>query len=296
RLVSATTATGSTSHLITSIIANFVKEKTDSQIIISVIPTSGSADGLDRLAHREVNFMTGPTGASLYWASTLTGPYEGKWDSPVYLYAMFPYAMSVFHTVLKADSPIETWEDLEGKKLSLGSPNSIGAQSFGALLDIKGITEAERLTLALSAGLDALKDNKIDISFYQTGAPNPSVEEFATRHPMKFLDFDQALVDEFNKSQFGGTDANSLTTLSKETYVNMTRDAQAMVSLQCFNTGEGVPEEAAYWITKVCWENREELMAIHPALTGMLTEEKVLVIPNEIHAGAMKYYKEIGIF
>ena len=56
-----------------------------------------------------------------------------------------------------------------------------------------------------------------------------------------------------------------------------------------------IPEEAVYEITKVIWENLATLQEIHGATKSMRMEIAVKGLGAPLHAGALRYYREMGL-
>ena len=53
-------------------------------------------------------------------------------------------------------------------------------------------------------------------------------------------------------------------------------------------------EELAYQITKMLFEQTDELIAVHPAANDTTVEFSVNSTPVAFHPGALRYYEEIG--
>ena len=58
---------------------------------------------------------------------------------------------------------------------------------------------------------------------------------------------------------------------------------------------EGFPEELAHSITRLIFERRDELIAIHPEARNLELSTAVNGSPVPFHPGAIRYYREIGI-
>ena len=56
-----------------------------------------------------------------------------------------------------------------------------------------------------------------------------------------------------------------------------------------------IPEEVVYSITKVVWENLATLQEIHGATRDMLPEIAIDGLGAPLHAGALRYYREVGL-
>jgi TRAP transporter TAXI family solute receptor len=295
RFTVGTAATGSTGHATGSIIASFVTRKTNGRIRIAAVPTTGSVDALQRLRKGEIQIAGSGTYPTLYEAMKNLGHFKNM--PSLQAYPLFPMSRSIFQTVMRAETDIEKWGDLSGKRIAGGSPGSIGAIMTGRWLEIAGIQDkVEVVDLAFNAAVDALRDNKIVMSQMLTAAPNSNIMEFQTRNPIKFLDFDQTMLNEMAKRYYGGAQFFALTSLTKKVYPNLTREAKLASYLQPWSVRRDFPEDAAYWIVKVIWDNLPELYKLHRALTA-INDETLKQMPDAlpIHPGALKYYKEKGL-
>jgi TRAP-type uncharacterized transport system substrate-binding protein len=54
-------------------------------------------------------------------------------------------------------------------------------------------------------------------------------------------------------------------------------------------------DDVAYEMTKAYWENHEEVANAFPAAQGVTPEISVAEATYPIHAGAVRYYQELGI-
>jgi TRAP-type uncharacterized transport system substrate-binding protein len=53
-----------------------------------------------------------------------------------------------------------------------------------------------------------------------------------------------------------------------------------------------MPEDLAYRLTRVLFENQAELAAVHPEAKKLSLGTAVTGSPLEYHAGAVRYYRE----
>ena len=60
-------------------------------------------------------------------------------------------------------------------------------------------------------------------------------------------------------------------------------------------TREDIPEDVVYRITKVIWENLATLQEIHGATNDMRPEIAIDGLGAPLHAGALRYYREVGL-
>ena len=61
-------------------------------------------------------------------------------------------------------------------------------------------------------------------------------------------------------------------------------------------THAGVDEDIVYRVTKTIYENRDKVVKIHPAGKAINEKNAVRQTGTPFHPGAIKFYKEIGIW
>jgi TRAP-type uncharacterized transport system substrate-binding protein len=61
-------------------------------------------------------------------------------------------------------------------------------------------------------------------------------------------------------------------------------------------TSANKDEELVYQLTRALYENREEVVAKHPAGKAINPKNAARSVGTEFHPGAVRYYKEIGIW
>jgi TRAP transporter TAXI family solute receptor len=104
------------------------------------------------------------------------GPFEE-------LRAVFSVHAEPFTVVARADSGIETFDDLKGKRVNIGNPGSGSRATFEVLMNKLGWTMGD---FALAAELkpaeqaQAMCDNNVDAIVYTVGHPNGSIKEATT--------------------------------------------------------------------------------------------------------------------
>ena len=79
------------------------------------------------------------------------------------------------------------------------------------------------------------------------------------------------------------------------TYPNQNEAVRTVASPNVLVTREDIPEEVVYRITKVIWENLATLQEIHGATNDMRPEIAIDGLGAPLHAGALRYYREVGL-
>jgi TRAP transporter TAXI family solute receptor len=216
------------------------------------------------------------------------GPFDG-------LRAVFSVHAEPFTVVARADAGIESFDDLEGKRVNVGNPGSGQRSTLEVLMAAKGWTMddfalASELKSAEQA--QALADNKIDAIVFTVGHPSGSIQEATTTCATKLIPVTGPEVDELVEKHpyyakavipggmYTGTDDDVETFGVKATFVSST----------------AVPDDVVYQVVKAVFENFDDFKKLHPAFENLEQEDMVTqALSAPLHPGAEKYYKEAGL-
>ena len=146
-------------------------------------PTTGSVENLERL-------RDGRAQIALTLGDTALDAVEGReaFDRPMALKALAQFYPSYVQLVTRAGSGIATLGDLEGKRVSVGSPDSGTQVVAQRVLDVAKIGRFQRRRLGVAESADALERNQIDAFFWSGGVPTAAVAQLAERTPISVVD------------------------------------------------------------------------------------------------------------
>jgi uncharacterized protein len=200
-----------------------------------------------------------------------------------------------FTLVARADSGIETFDDLKGKRVNVSNPGSGSRATFDVLMEAKGWTmddfaSAQELKSAEQSA--ALSDNNVDAIAFIVGHPNGSIQEATTTTDARLIPVAgpevDALVEEnpyFSKAVIPGG-----------MYRGNPDDTETFGVRATFVTTANVPEETVYQLVKAVFENFEDFRKLHPAFAKLEKEEMTTAaLSAPLHPGAERYYKEAGL-
>ena len=89
----------------------------------------------------------------------------------------------------------------------------------------------------------------------------------------------------------------SAVTLPAETYSDLDEDLTGInVGNMQLITHANVDEDIVYNFTKIMYENREQMAERHPAAKAINPKNAIRNTGTPFHPGAIKYYKEAGIW
>lgn len=208
------------------------------------------------------------------------------------LMVLYPNRM---HAVTIEGTGIATMKDLEGKRVSLGSPG--GATEVWALriLDAYGMQDKiKRERLSVNESVNALKDRKIDAFFWGGGVPTAAVTDLAATPGVKVRLLDHGdTVDALNK-KYGPL--YSRNTIPKSAYPGMAKDATNVNVWNVLVVNAAMPDDVAYAIVKTVFEHRADMIAVHKEFTTLSLDYQTKgASPIPFHPGAVRYFAEKGL-
>ncbi|QFT31340.1 hypothetical protein FIV00_12680 [Labrenzia sp. THAF82] len=266
-------------------IAEAMQAGTDGGVVVTVEESQGSVQNVMEVRARGGDYVFTTPPALVGLAQGGKAMFEGKGDpSFETIRALFPIPSLTMHFVMSADSGVETFEDLEGKTILLGS-GSFGAREGEKYLGLFGLEG--KVTLAdseLSNAVSALKNGQID-GFVTAGSyPAPNVIEAAASTGVRVL----SLSDE----QVAATKRTPLT-IPAGTYAGQDADISTTSLPVVAYTTTAMSDDTAYLLTKTFWEQKSELGSAAAWWNG-ISPDMISNITTEIHPGAIRYYEEVG--
>jgi TRAP transporter TAXI family solute receptor len=196
--------------------------------------------------------------------------------------------------VAKKGSGIEKVADLKGKRVSVGSPNSGTEVIADRLLELAKIDSKKgikREGLGVDESVQAMKDGSIDAFFWSGGLPTGAVTDLTTSQDITLLDtteFTDAL-----KQQYGDVYQDS--TIPAGTYDGVDEDVPTIAVPNYLVVNAKMDEQLAFDLTKLLFDHKEDLVAVHPEAKNLDPETAKKVIPPiELHPGAQRYFDEQG--
>lgn len=145
--------------------------------------------------------------------------------------------------------------------------------------------------IAFGDAADMLSNGTIDGAWIMSGAPAAAVSQ-AVSSGCKLVNISDDVISALQADY----PWYAPYTIPAGTYPNQDEDVQtSAIKMVMFCRGD-LDEETVYQLTRTFWENIDQLGEAQGNLKGLTPEEAVKDIADlPIHAGAEKYYKEIGV-
>ena len=196
--------------------------------------------------------------------------------------------------VAKAGSGIKTIEDLKGKRVSVGAPNS-GTEVIAdrvleaAKIDPKG--GIKRQGLGVDESVQAMKDGSIDAFFWSGGLPTGAITDLVTSDKITMLDttvYTDQLVQKYGEVYRDET-------IPKGTYKGVNKEVPTIAVPNYLVVSEKMDEKVAFDLTKLLFDHKADLVAVHPEAKNLDPKRGAEVIaPIQLHPGAKRYFDEEG--
>jgi TRAP transporter TAXI family solute receptor len=250
--------------------------------------TSASVDNLLLVAN-------GDSDVAFSLADTAIDAVEGSasFDGPQPLRALATLYPNITQVVVKADSGIETIEDLRGRTVSIGSPGSGTEVIALRLLEVAGVDPDEDLSqrgLGVGESVQAMRDGSIDAFFWSGGVPTGAVTDLATTDEIRLLALDRYLED--MRSEFG--EAYTEAEVEDDEYEGVPGTTTIGVP-NLLMVHENMSIDLAAAITQALYDGKDQLATIVPAAESLDPEKgREVVRPVQLHPGAQRYYEEQG--
>jgi len=196
--------------------------------------------------------------------------------------------------VVTADSGITDITGVKGKHFAVASAGSSVYGECDNHFTAAGMTFPDDINceyITFTDAADMLQNGTIDGAWIMSGAPASAVTQACTAG-CKIIDISDDIISTLQKDY----PWYAPFTIPAGTYPGQDADVQtSAIKMTMFCRGD-LDEETVYQLTKTFWENIDSLGEAQSNLKGLTPEEAVKDIANlPLHAGAERYYKEIGV-
>jgi uncharacterized protein len=214
-------------------------------------------------------------------------------EEPIPAQVLAQLYLSPIQVVALDGSGIRSIEDLAGRTVSVGAPNSATEVSAERILTLAGVDpEAgiEREQLGVDESVDAIRDGTIDAFFWGGGVPTGAITDLASTDSIRLLPTGQ-YVDGIRREY---SEVYTESTIPAGSYEGFNEEVGTIAVPNFLLSNESLDEELAYQVTRVLFEQQEDLAQAHPEAEKLELQSAQQVAPLELHPGARRYYEEAG--
>ncbi|MBX9407279.1 TAXI family TRAP transporter solute-binding subunit [Pseudomonas baetica] len=193
--------------------------------------------------------------------------------------------------VASKESGIKTLADLKGKSISVGAPKS------GTELNARAIFKAAGLTyedmgkvqyLPFAESVELIKNRQLDATLQSSGLGMAAIRDLSSVMPLNYVAIPTDVVAKI------GNPAYQSAMIPANTYDGQPEAVPTVAITNILVTRADVPDELAYQMTKLLFENLTRLGNSHSAAKDITLESAAKNLPIALHPGAERYYKEKG--
>ncbi|GAA1268999.1 TAXI family TRAP transporter solute-binding subunit [Saccharothrix xinjiangensis] len=279
RITIATGNSGGVYYVVGGGLAKLISDNT--KLKATAAETGASVQNVQQLVANDydVAFSLADTAAD---AVAGKGAFDGK---PQDVKALTRLYSNYTQVLVRADSGIDSIGDMRGKRISTGSPKSGTEVIANRLLTAAGLdpgadVQAQRLDLAKTA--DGMKDGSLDGLVWSGGLPTAQITDITTSlgDQVRFIDITPQLdaLKQVNEVYERGV-------IPAATY-GQPADVPTVVVPNVLLVRSDFPEGDACAVTKLIFDKKSDLEAVHPAAKGITRDEAAETAPVPLHPGS----------
>lgn len=225
------------------------------------------------------------------------GPYAKMGDKAKALApnvrSLFAFTASTYHPIVWADSGIEKWSDVKGKRVFIGPPaGAANAQIRGLVKAASGLEEGkdyQGIKAPWGVAADNFRDGQYDVYIGSYAIGSQALVEMSLSRKIRVLSLP-------NRNDPPASLGMAVATIPAKTYPGLvnTQDIIAWRTLMMLAVNKDMSDDVAYKLTKTYFESIPTLKAGNAALSVLNADDAFSGLVAPLHPGAVKYYKEAG--
>lgn len=206
---------------------------------------------------------------------------------------------SMFQVAVRADSDIQTFEDMAAANISPGKAKWTGTAFAEAILKEHGVTfEGIRKNggtvhhVSYTESVALMKDGHIDAFMAATNMPQASFLELEQSPGIRFIGIDdpakhQAILDN-NPGFVPGV-------MPKGVYKSIEQDLNTLGITVNMVVNADLPDDLVYNMCKSLWANHGKFVEVKSIWERVKLEDALKGVAIPVHPGAQKCYEELGV-
>ncbi|MFY3791957.1 TAXI family TRAP transporter solute-binding subunit [Ureibacillus sp. MALMAid1270] len=279
----ATGGTQGTYYALGGTFADLISDETGIKTTAEVSQASAANVNALKAGDAEIAFIQTDIA---YYAKNGELMFEGAaMDNIVAIGGLYPETVQLVTT---ASSGIKSFDDLKGKKVSVGAPGSGTYANAEQLLEIHGLSikdDIQAQNLDFGESTDGLQTGQIDAAFITAGYPTAAVEALGATTEVVIVPVTADKAKELiAKYPYYATDLIPAGTYGLESEV------PAVSVLAMIATTAELPDDVAYGIAKAIYGNTDKISHAKGSFIKVETALDGIGIP--VHPGAQKFFDE----
>jgi uncharacterized protein len=194
------------------------------------------------------------------------------------------------HVIARSDARIQSVEELRGKRVSVGAARSGNELNARALLGAANISYADLSQveyLEYGQSVDLMLKGQLDAAIISAGVGVAAVQRAMSQGSIVLVPVEKALIAKTQNVFYP-------LTIAADTYPGQKQPVLTAALNNYFVTTADAKDDLVYRLTKAIYGNLDALKKAHVAASAMNAQNALAIRPIEVHAGALRYFKEAG--
>jgi len=221
---------------------------------------------------------------------------QDPFDKPIQNFSRLGPGIQPIFQMVVSDKDINSWEDLNGKRIAVGAAGSSTLTASRQVFPILGLNKYKSEVIGYRPGAMALRDGKVD-AVWQLGAiPFPTITELATTKGIHLL----PITKEFSDKISIAYPYYAVITIPAGTYPGQDKDIPSLSFQSSFYVDNSMADDLVYKITKAFY-SKEGLTYFSTVTKSMAYIDRDFLLKwatqksiVPIHPGAQKFYDELA--
>jgi TRAP transporter TAXI family solute receptor len=286
-LTFATGGTGGVYYPYGGGIANLLSSELDGTVV-TVQETNASVDNMQLLASGQAQLAFG-------LGDVVSDAAKGQntFSEPLPICSLGNMYNNFTHVFTTADTGITSIEDVRGKRVSVGAVGSASEVTADRILEAAGIdpqADIERAQLGVAETVAAIQDGTVDVGFWSGGLPTGAIVDLASTDDLVLIptaDYVDEMAGKYGDYYFADE-------IPANTYEGQTEASPQVVSPNILVVRNDMDEQLQQDITRTIFENKEQLLTVHPAAEELDPATAGDVTFIETCPGAKAYFDSVG--
>jgi uncharacterized protein len=268
-------------------IANRLSSELDGTVV-TVQETNASVDNMQLLASGQAQLAFG-----LGDVVSDAAKGENTFSEPLPICSLGNMYNNFTHVFTTADTGITSIEDVRGKRVSVGAVGSASEVTADRILEAAGIdpqADIERAQLGVAETVAAIQDGTVDVGFWSGGLPTGAIVDLASTDDLVLIptaDYVDEMAGKYGDYYFADE-------IPANTYEGQTEASPQVVSPNILVVRNDMDEQLQQDITRTIFENKEQLLTVHPAAEELDPATAGDVTFIETCPGAKAYFDSVG--
>ncbi|MBU5488158.1 TAXI family TRAP transporter solute-binding subunit [Clostridium sp. MSJ-8] len=195
--------------------------------------------------------------------------------------------------VVRADSSINSLDDLQGKTINIGEKESGTERNANLILQMSGLSSdiVNTVNLNYTNAAKKLKSGEIDALFCTAGVQTTVIEELARQCDIRLLSIDEKCINRITSSY----DFYKEYTIPANTYTGQSEAIKTISVQSVLLASNDLPNDIVNNLTSMLFKHSQDIQYSISGNLQLDIDYAVQGVDIPFHPGAIEYYKENSI-